>query len=259
MKLTAVIRENGRSLIPLMLVLLIWEVTARYLIKNPLLLPRFSGVIVSVYTLRHHLVPDLLTSLYHFAIGLTLAFAVASPLGIVMGWFRAVFKAVDPIVEILRPIPPLAWVPLAIVWIGLNDYAAGFIIFIGAFFPILIETYTGFRNVPRVLVETGMVLGCIGHWKLIRYVALPYALPAIATGARVGMGVGWMCVVAAEMFGVSDSGLGYRLFQKFYFLHQMDYVIAYMLVLGLLALVLDRMFRYFVEDRLFRWKRGIVK
>jgi NitT/TauT family transport system permease protein len=68
-----------------------------------------------------------------------------------------------------------------------------------------------------------------------------------------------MCVVAAEMFGVGNSGLGYRLFQKFYFLHQMDYVIAYMLVLGLLALVLDRMFRYFVEDRLFRWKKGIVK
>ena len=259
MKPTAVIRENGLALVPLILVILLWEVTAGYIIKNPLFLPRFSAVILSIYTLRHLLLPDLLTSLYHFAIGLTLAFAVALPLAIVMGWFRPVFKAVDPIVEIIRPIPPLAWIPLAIVWIGLNDYAAGFIIFIGAFFPILIDSYSGFRDVPRVLVETGMVMGCIGDRKLIRHVALPYALPAIATGTRVGMGVGWMCVVAAEMFGVGNSGLGYRLFQKFYFLHQMDYVIAYMLVLGLLALALDRLFRYFVEERLFRWKRGIVK
>ena len=176
-----------------------------------------------------------------------------------MGWSRSIFKAIDPIIEVLRPIPPLAWIPIAMVWFHLTHYAAGFIIFIGAFFPILLDSYTGFRDVPRVLVETGKVLGCIRDRKLIKYVAFPYALPFVATGTRVGMGVGWMCVVAAEMFGVSDSGLGYRLFQKFYFLHQMDYVVAYMLVLGLVALCLDRLFRHFVEDRLFKWKRGIVK
>ncbi len=252
-------KEEGLWLAPLIIVLLLWEIAAGYVIKDPLILPRFSAVIFSIYTLRELLILDILVSLLHFGIGMTLAFSVALPLAIAMGWFRNVFRAVDPIIEIVRPIPPLAWIPLAIVWIGLNHYAAGFIIFIGAFFPILIDSYTGFRDVPRVLVETGSVLGCIGNIKLIRYVALPYALPSIATGTRVGMGVGWMCVVAAEMFGVGNSGLGYRLFQKFYFLHQMDYVVAYMLILGVLALLLDRMFRHFVEDKLFRWKKGIVK
>jgi NitT/TauT family transport system permease protein len=252
-------KGEGLWLVPLIIVLLLWEIIAGYVIKDTLILPRFSAVIFSIYTLRELLILDILTSLLHFGIGMTLAFSVALPLAIAMGWFRNVFRAVDPIIEIVRPIPPLAWIPLAIVWIGLNHYAAGFIIFIGAFFPILIDSYTGFRDVPRVLVETGNVLGCIGNIKLIRYVALPYALPSIATGTRVGMGVGWMCVVAAEMFGVGNSGLGYRLFQKFYFLHQMDYVVAYMLILGVLALCLDRLFRHFVEDKLFRWKKGIVK
>jgi NitT/TauT family transport system permease protein len=252
-------KGEGLWLVPLIIVLLLWEIIAGYVIKDTLILPRFSAVIFSIYTLRDLLILDILTSLLHFGIGMTLAFSVALPLAIAMGWFRNVFRAVDPIIEIVRPIPPLAWIPLAIVWIGLNHYAAGFIIFIGAFFPILIDSYTGFRDVPRVLVETGNVLGCIGNIKLIRYVALPYALPSIATGTRVGMGVGWMCVVAAEMFGVGNSGLGYRLFQKFYFLHQMDYVVAYMLILGVLALCLDRLFRHFVEDKLFRWKKGIVK
>lgn len=259
MKISALIKEKGLWLVPLIVTILLWEVVAGYVIKNPLLLPRFSAVIYSIYTLRALLIPDILVSLLHFSIGVVLAFIVALPLAVAMGWFEPVFKAVDPIIEILRPIPPLAWIPLAIVWFHLTHYAAGFIIFIGAFFPILIGSYTGFRDVPRVLVETGKVLGCIGNRKLIRYVAFPYALPAIATGTRVGMGVGWMCVVAAEMFGVGNSGLGYRLFQKFYFLHQMDYVVAYMLILGLLALIIDRLFRHFVVEELFRWKKGIVK
>jgi len=257
MKLIA--KEKGVWLISLIIVLLLWECIAGYVIKNPLILPRFSAVIFSIYTLKEVLITDMLVSLLHFGIGLTLAFSVALPLAIAMGWFKTVFNAIDPIIEILRPIPPLAWIPIAIIWFHLTHYAAGFIIFIGAFFPILIDSYTGFRDVPKVLVETGKVLGCTGDKKLIKYVAFPHALPSVATGTRVGMGVGWMCVVAAEMFGVSESGLGYRLFQKFYYLHQMDYVVAYMFILGLVALCLDRLFRHFVENKLFKWKKGIVK
>jgi NitT/TauT family transport system permease protein len=253
------IKEIGLWLVPLIIALLLWELIAAYVIKNPLILPRFSAVIYSFYELRAYIPLDILVSLFHFGIGLALGFVVALPLGIAMGWSKSVFIAVDPIIEILRPIPPLAWIPIAIIWFHLTHFAAGFIIFIGAFFPILIATYTGFCDVPKVLVETGEVLGCVGNKKLIRYVAFPYALPSVATGLRVGMGVGWMCVVAAEMFSVSRYGLGYRLFNVFYHWKQMDYVIAYMLLLGLLALCIDRLFRYFVEYKLFKWKRGIVK
>jgi NitT/TauT family transport system permease protein len=259
MKMPAAIRDKGIVLVPLLITIILWEVLATYVVKKPAFLPRFSEVIFAFYLLREDIIPDILVSLLHFGIGLVLAFSLALPLAVGMGWFKTMFRATDPLIEILRPIPPLAWIPLAIVWFHLTHYAAGFIIFLGAFFPILIDSYAGFRNVPRVLVETGKVLGCIGDKKLIRYVALPFALPSIATGTRVGMGVGWMCVVAAEMFGVSKNGLGFRLFNEFYYWKQMDYVIAYMLILGLVSLLLDRVFRHFVEDKLFRWKKGIVK
>ncbi|MGB3459022.1 MAG: ABC transporter permease [Halobacteriota archaeon] len=252
-------KEKWLWLVPLIIVIILWQFIAVYVVKDPSILPSFTAVIFSFYELRKYILPDILVSLLHFAIGMALAFAVAIPLAIAMGWFDTVFKAVDPIIELIRPIPPLAWVPLAIAWFHLTHYAAGFIIFIGAFFPILIASYTGFRDVPKVLVETGKVLGCIGNRKLIRYVAIPYALPSIATGTRVGMGVAWMCVVAAEMFSVSNFGLGFRLFAKFFPMHQMDYVVAYMLILGLVALCIDRVFRHFVEDKLFKWKKGIVK
>lgn len=93
---------------------------------------------------------------------------------------------------------------------------------------------------------------------LVKSVAFPSALPSIATGTRIGMGVGWMCVVAAEMFGVSKYGLGFRLYQRFYYAHQMDNLLLYMPILGLIALLLDRAFRYFVEEKLLKWRVGMV-
>jgi NitT/TauT family transport system permease protein len=92
---------------------------------------------------------------------------------------------------------------------------------------------------------------------LIRYVALPSALPSIAAGVRIAMGVGWMCLVAAEMFGVSNNGLGYKIWWH-YHLHQMDFVLVYMLLLGFLGLLIDRVFRYYVDDRLLKWRVGVV-
>jgi len=253
------IQEKGIWLAPLIITIILWELVAVYIVKDPVVLPPVSRVIFSFYLLRGVIIPDILASLLHFSMGLALAFSIAFPLSICMGWFQKVFKAIDPIIEILRPIPPIAWIPFAIIWIGLNPFAAGFIIFIGAFFPILITSYTGFKDVPKVLIDAGKVLGCTGEKKLIRYVALPYALPSVATGTRVGMGVGWMCVVAAEIFGVGMYGLGFRIFNEFIYWMQMDAIIAYMLILGLVALVLDRFFRHFVEDKLFKWKKGIVK
>ena len=253
------IREKGIWLAPLILAIVLWELVAVQVVKDPVFLPPFSRVIFSFYLLREVIILDILASLVHFSMGLALAFSVAFPLAICIGWFQNVFKVLDPIIEILRPIPPLAWIPFAIIWIGLNPFAAGFIIFIGAFFPILITSYTGFKDVPKILIDAGKVLGCTGDKKLIRYVALPYALPSVAVGTRVGMGVGWMCVVAAEIFGVGTYGLGFRIFNEFIYWKEMDFIVAYMLILGLVALVLDRFLRHFVENKLFKWKKGIVR
>ncbi len=238
--------------------IIIWEIIAR-IINKKYILPSFSQVGAAFLELASggELYRDIITSLNFFAIGMGVAIAVGIPLGIMMGWFKTIDKAIDPIIEMIRPIPPLAWIPFAILWFGLTKYAAGFVIFVGAVFPILVNTYTGFRNTPRVLVESGMVLGCIKNRDLIFRIALPAALPSIATGVRVGMGVGWMCVVAAEMFGVSKYGIGWKIWH-WNDLHHMDLVLTYMLVLGFIALVIDRLFRYIVQEWWLKWQTGVV-
>jgi NitT/TauT family transport system permease protein len=244
----------------LFICIIIWEFVADFVIKKEFLLPSFFTVALAFSRSLSSgiLLGDILTSLFHLGIGLAIAICIGIPIGALTGWFRIADRIADPIIEILRPIPPLAWIPFALVWLHLTHYAAGFIVFIGAIFPILVNTHAGFRNVPKVLVESAEVLGCTKDRNLIKAVALPSALPFITTGIRIGTGVGWMCVVAAEYFGVSTSGLGYRIWQKFYFLHQMDNLLVYMIVLGLIALLIDRSFRFFAEKKLLKWHKGIV-
>jgi len=249
-------RRYGVEIASLFVLVVIWQLAADNLIKNAFILPSFTDVISSFYILRCDMLHDIRISLMHFGIGMAAGMGVGVPLGVAMGWFRTADRIFDPIIEIVRPIPPIAWIPFAIIWIGLTHTSAGFIVFIGAVFPILINTYAGFKNVPKVLIETAMVLGCTRHCDLIRKVALPSAVPDIATGIRIAMGVGWMCVVAAEMFGMT-SGLGYHIWH-WKDLHRMDHVMAYMLLLGFISLSIDRTFRALVEKRLSGWRKGIV-
>jgi len=238
----------------------IWEFVAVFIVKNKFALPSFHSVVVSFFEFLSSgvMLMDILTSLLHLAIGLTAAVCIGIPIGAVTGWFRIADRIAYPIVEILRPIPPLAWIPFALIWLHLTHYAAGFIVFIGAMFPILVNTYAGFRNVPKILVESAKVLGCTKDHSLVRAVAFPSALPFITTGIRIGTGVGWMCIVAAEYFGVSKSGLGYRLWIEGYWLHHMDNFLAYMIAIGLVALFLDRFFRFLFEEKLLKWRKEIV-
>ena len=255
------IRGNriNRGLVSIVVLIILWEFIADFVVKNPFLLPSFIQVIAAFVRLaRTVLIIDIATSLLHFLTGLMMSCLIGIPVGSLMGWSRVADQFLDPIIEILRPIPPIAWVPLAIIWFHLTHFSAAFIVFIGAIFPILVNTYVGFRSVERKLVEAARVLGCNAGWNLIKSVALPSATPSIMGGIRIGMGVGWMCVVAAEIFGVSESGIGYRIFQKFYFLHQMDNLIVYMIILGLIALAFDKIFRRFIDSFLLRWRSGAV-
>jgi NitT/TauT family transport system permease protein len=253
------IEEKGIEALSLIFVIAIWQFTADRIVQNKLLLPSFYDVIIAFFAVVKSglIFTDTLTSLLHFSIGIIAAFAIGIPLGIVMGWFKKADKAIDPIIEILRPIPPLAWIPFAIVWFGLTHQAAGFVVFVGMIFPIVINTYTGFKNVPRIYVEAAKVLGCTRNMDLIRFIAIPSAMPSIVAGIRIAMGVGWMCLVAAEMFGVSNRGLGYQIWHNYY-LHRMDFVLVYMLLLGFVGLFIDRFFRYYVDAKLLRWKSGTV-
>ena len=253
------IEEKGIEALSLVAVIIIWQIVADRVVQDKFLLPSFYDVMASFFVIVKSglIFEDILTSLLHFSIGIVAAFVIGIPLGISMGWFKKADRAIDPIIEILRPIPPLAWIPFAIIWFGLTHQAAGFVVFVGMIFPIIINTYTGFKNIPKVYVEAAKVLGCTRNVDLIRFIAIPSAMPSIVSGIRIAMGIGWMCLVAAEMFGVSDRGLGYQIWHNYY-LHRMDFVLVYMLLLGFVGLFIDRFFRYCVDAKLLRWTAGTV-
>ena len=251
-------RAQGVQALSILGLIVIWEFAA-FIVNDQLTLPSFLQVVAAfMQNWWSILTEDLPISSLHFAIGMAGGLIFALPIGMIMGWFKLVDNIMDPIVEILRPIPPLAWIPFAIIWFGITNAAAGFIIFIGAVFPILINTYVGFRSLPKVYVESAKVLGATKDIDLIRYVALPFALPSIAGGIRIAMGIAWMCLVAAEMFGVSKNGLGFKIWDS-YGHYRMDEVFMYMIVLGLLGLLIDHTFRYIVEERMLKWRVGLMQ
>lgn len=252
------IKENSIEILSLIIAITIWQLVAGIIVHNEFILPSFYNVITAFFIMsKSGLTTDILISLLHFSIGIAAALIIGIPLGISMGWFKKMDRAIDPIIEILRPIPPLAWIPFAIVWFGLTHQSAGFVIFIGMIFPIIINTYTGFKNISKVYVEAARVLGCTQDKDLIRFIAIPSAMPSIAAGIRIAMGVGWMCLVASEMFGASNGGLGYQLWFNYY-LHRMDFVMVYMLMLGFIGLFIDRFFRHYVDSKLLKWTAGTV-
>ncbi|WP_406659916.1 ABC transporter permease [Methanolobus sp. ZRKC3] len=266
------LKSKGVEIFSILSAIILWQLIAVYWVQNDFFLPSFTDVMLAFLTTitrqdnltlfsweiqLPELIIDLLYSLMHFWIGLITALLIGIPIGMAMGWFRIIDRIVDPLIEIVRPIPPLAWIPFAIIWIGLNPLGAGFLIFIGGVFPIIINTFTGFKSVPKVYVEAAKVLGCNRDIELIRYVALPSALPSITAGIRIAMGVGWMCLVAAEMFGVSKDGLGFKIWHHYY-LHNMSFVLLYMLILGFLGLFIDRVLRYYIEGRLLKWRSGVM-
>jgi NitT/TauT family transport system permease protein len=252
------VRDQWTAALSLLGFIVIWQIAAIY-VSDPLILP---GPLLVLRALSQSwetiLTVDMPISLVHFALGMGAGLLVGLPIGVAMGWYRTADQVLGPSVDVLRPIPPLAWIPFAIVWFGLTNEAAGFIIFIGAVFPILINTYIGFRSLPKVYVESAKVLGATKDADLIRYIAFPFALPSIAGGIRIAMGIAWMCLVAAEIFGTSIGGLGYEIWH-YYSLHRMAYVLLYMIVLGLLGLLIDRSFRYVVEERMLRWRVGLTQ
>lgn len=182
--------------------------------------------------------------------GMAFLYACAAiPLGVAMGWSRIVFNQFNPILEILRPIPPLAWIPLSILWFGIGDQQNEFIIFLGMFFPILINTIMAVRNVDRNLVRAARSLGAPER-KVLSRVVFKGALPHIVTGIRIGLGVGWMALVAAELVG-ANSGLGFLINDARSILRT-DIIIVGMLTIGLTGLIIDWLIRV-LSTRLMPW------
>jgi NitT/TauT family transport system permease protein len=190
-------------------------------------------------------------SLVRILVGTGIALCLAIPLGILMGWYEDLDALCAPIIEVLRPIPPIAWIPLAILWFGIGLSSKVFIIAIGVFFPILINTYLGVKFVDPLLIKAAQTLGAKDRdilWEVI----VPASIPLIVAGVRIGVGLGMMCLVAAELVAAS-SGLGYLIMLGGDDLKP-ELSITGMILIGILGLIADRIVLA-VEGRVIYWKK----
>ncbi len=200
----------------------------------------------------HHLPNHLFYSLYRVAWGFFLAALLGVPLGLLLGWSRSLRQLVTPLVELVRPVPPLAWIPISILWFGIGIKSAAFIIFLGAFFPILLNTIAGVRSVNPTLAEAARTLGARQR-DIVLKVLLPGSVPSIFVGLRIGLGIGWMTLVAAEFTGVrSGYGLGYMIMTA-RDIQRADEIMAGMGVIGVTGLMIDWGLRV-LQRRLLPWK-----
>ncbi len=194
---------------------------------------------------------DIIASLFRVTWGFLLAAAVGIPLGLVVGWNTLAFSALNPIIQGLRPISPIAWIPIAILWFGIGDGAGIYLIFLASFFPITVGTVAAVRNISLVHQRSAMNFGVTG-FELMRRVVLPAAMPQIITSLRIALGVAWLVIVAAEMVGM-DSGLGYLINDARNAGSRYDLVVATMLVIGVIGIVLDYLIRRLEQFDEVRW------
>lgn len=224
----------------------------QHIVPSPLQVCRGIGELSTVglppgYLLGGHI----LASLQRVTLGFVAAVLVGLPLGILMGWSKWLRSALTPIAEVIRPIPPLAWIPIAILWFGIGFKSAVFLIFLGALFPILLNAISGVVLLNPVLVEACLTLN-VSQWELVKNVLVPGALPSVFTGMRVGLGIGWMTLVAAEFTGVkSGYGLGYMIMTA-RDIQRPDLILAGMAIIGLVGYGMDAGLSG-LRARLLRW------
>jgi len=257
--------------------LTLWAIIARR-IDNHVILPGIGQVTDILMHPGRDLISmgsiagNSLVSLARVVLGYVTAAVLAIPLGVIMGYYGLVFRFFNGFLNLFRPIPPLAWVPLVMAWFGISSLAtiSGvetgqlfvylnnikfsmlFIIFIGGFYPILTSTIHGVRQVNRTLIDSARVLGASEKQIFIK-VLIPAAMPSIITGLRIGLGISWMCLVSAEMLPGSLSGIGYMITHAFT-LASTDIVIAGMIAIGSIGALMDMVFRR-IETQKFSWRK----
>ena len=197
------------------------------------------------------LVKYIVASLFRVTWGYLLALAAAVPLGIALGTWRRGEMAVNPLIQLLRPISPLAWIPISILWFGVGDLSAVFLIFLASFFPLTVATLQAVRNIEQVHVSAGANFG-LSRMKLLQHVIVPAILPQLIVGMRLALGVAWLVVVAAEMIAV-NSGLGFLIVDARNAGNRYDLVIAGMILIGVIGVILDLLMRRLEKVDFVRW------
>jgi NitT/TauT family transport system permease protein len=180
-----------------------------------------------------------------------LAVVLAVPLGLMIGWNRRANMAFNPLIQLLRPISPLAWIPIAILWFGVGDLAAIFLIFLGCVFPLLLTTINAVQSIPAVYLNAGRNFG-LSPAAVVARVLFPAVIPQLIIGMRITLGVGWLVVVAAEMIAV-NSGLGFLIVDARNAGNRYDLVVAGMVIIGLIGLLLDVGMHSLQQFKSLRW------
>lgn len=252
MKAGTFTRDLWLSWIGVLLVLAIWQLVSALQLISPSIFPSPLQVVeaaverVPLDELLDHVGASLLRVAAGFALGAALGILV----GVTSGWYRWLGKVVWTPIELLRPIPPLAWISLALIWFGLGEESKIFIIFLGAFFPIVTNTYNGMINLDPDFLRVGQTMGLHGL-KLLWKIALPAALPDIATGLRVGWSLSFGSLVAAEILAARE-GLGYMIMHARE-LGQISVIVYGILLIGFLNLITDYLLNRFILRRQLKW------
>lgn len=229
------------SAIAIAVAIVAWDVAVRLsdhtLIPGPIAVVRALGELASTGRLFRYAI----ASLFRVTWGFLLAIAVGVPIGLALGWWQRGAKIVGPVIQFMRPISPLAWIPLAILWFGVGDASAVFLIFVATVLPLMMTAMQAARGVHRVHAMAARNFGLSGV-QILRRVVLPSARADLVAGIRVALGIAWLVVVAAEMIAV-NSGLGFQIVDARNAGDRYDLVVAGMLTIGLIGLTLDNAIR----------------
>lgn len=232
--------------------LAVWEIAVD--LHPGQILPGPVSVAGGIVDLLQHglLLKYVVASLFRVTWGFVLAAVFAIPIGLTLGWYRRGEMAFNPLVQIFRPISPLAWIPIAILWFGVGDLAAIFLIFVGCFFPLLLTAMSAVHNIPAVYINAGRNFG-LSPSAFVSRVLYPAVIPQLLVGLRITLGVAWLVVVAAEMISV-NSGLGFLIVDARNAGNRYDLVVAGMVIIGVIGLLLDLGMRALEQIKSFRWR-----
>jgi NitT/TauT family transport system permease protein len=245
--------KPGWGLLPIAVFLALWELVARLnLIPGQLSFPPFSVVMQEFYYLTASgvLGDNFLASLGRVLIGFCTGSIAGIAVGMVMGWRENFHKALHPIISLFYPIPALGWLPLLMLWIGINEMLPIAIIFICSFFPVLYNTVTGIRNVDKQYIQVARTLGA-SDTKILTTVVMPLALPNVFTGLRLEAGMAWRVIIAAEMVAI-PTGIG-ALMMRAESLIRIDIIIVCLIVLAVMCLIFERFFQYLEARITTKW------
>lgn len=233
------------------IVLLAYSAVTNQPDNNPALLPPISHIVGSFFTNLNAgtLLDALRASLYRIILGFFIGTSCALVVGCLVGWYRLIEYLVDPLIEAVRPIPPLAYIPIVIIWFGIEEFSRVLLISIACFMVCVVNVIAGMKNVPQVYVDAAATMGA-SRFQIFRTVAIPAATPFIITGYRIALAAAWTTLVAAELIA-APSGLGFMLQEgRRYFLT--DQVMMIIVIIGACAFIMDRTFRA-VQRRLMVW------